>query len=764
MIGWVLAFGLLLCGLWAILFVLSKIKDLWTQSFLPLFYDAAQRQNSIRRQHFAAHIEHEIWRLGLKEEWKDYRFAELEAEVDAEGRHTVFGILPFFKRTRSGRRREKTLSKALRKSQERLILVEGEPGSGKSIALRHVAQVMAASAKRSKSTKSIIPLYINLKELERPEGTAVDRKLIEDFILKSLKRFNDRDVDQFLDDKFQGGIKDGTWFFLFDSFDELPEVLSSTEVDAVIKSYGDAIDAFLHGMNQCRGIIASRLFRGPNYFGWPRFQILPLSESRRLQLIRKADLTSERANEFIGQLGNARLEIHSMASNPLFLNLLCEYVKSGRPFPENTHTVFENYINTRLTRDEERVQRRFTLNTTQLRETAEHIAFCMAADRGLGLNPTCESIQSALVHLDMELDGNIDTYLEALAFIKLARFEDAVNSTQVRTFTFAHRRFQEYFATCVVLRESNRVSPMQLLTDARWRETAVAMCQTQPIEGLVKVIEEANRLLEESCSTIPSLIDSPVEYVLTKDRGDINEVQGTKDQKEIDNKQTTRNIFSWPSGSLHLLSLLQDGFISRLIDLPENIKLYASKLILTATITGVLFDRKWALEVSGIVPKTVLTYLLNDAFSSQSEWLKEVAYRQVARLSNITPVIAQGIRDAILDLAATKRLHREQLATTAHLARIERSSQYLATIKLLLWLPYIDLMLYIILSIVIFVLLLHYGLIAVIITLPLWILLYLSHLSLWSFMGPYRSFRSIYYLIRPFRSRGISSDAIPNSV
>jgi predicted NACHT family NTPase len=151
LVGWLLLVGLILCGIWGLLLLLSKIKDLWTQNFLPLFYKLEQKQRSIRRQTFAEHIEYEIRRLGLQEEWKDKRFAELEAEVEAEGRQRILSIIPFLKRTNSNLRRERSLSKALETSQERLILVEGEPGSGKSIALRHVAETLAVQAKKALS-------------------------------------------------------------------------------------------------------------------------------------------------------------------------------------------------------------------------------------------------------------------------------------------------------------------------------------------------------------------------------------------------------------------------------------------------------------------------------------------------------------------------------------------------------------------------------------------------------------------------------------
>jgi NACHT domain len=685
-IGVLLVIGLVLCAVWGFLFIVGKITELWATKILPLFYNHEEKQRCVRRRYFAEHIESELVRLGRQEEWKDYRFTELEAEVEAEGQRRIFSFIPFLKRTTNSLRREKSLSKALASSQERLILVEGEPGSGKSIALRHVAQMMAANAKKVQSTRSITPIYVNLKELERSSGVDIDRNLIENFILKSLKRINDRDIDKFLDDEFQLGIDNGTWFFLFDSFDELPDLLSSTEAGVMVKSYGNAIDDFLHGMNRCRGIVASRQFRGPTYFGWPRFLVMSLSEGRRLELIRRAGLKQQTEGDLIGQLDAASDEIRSMASNPLFLNLLCEHMKSGHLFPKNAHSVFETYIESRLIRDEKSLQRRFGITITQLRSVAERIAFAMAADAGLGLSPTRDNLRSAMRRQKMIVDDNFDTLLDALEFMKLARSEVTSDLVQSKSFTFAHRRFQEYFATCVVLREPDRISPNQLLTDARWRETAVVMCQTQPIYELKGVVEQAEELLTQYCGSVPNLIEAPYEYL---DR-QANEVSQKDDQGYSDS-------FPWPSGAFHLLGLLQDGFSSRLMDLPDSISMSVGKLVLSATEMGNLSDKKSALEISGTAPEPILAHLLRSAFSSKSQWLREVAYRQVARLSAIPSDIARGIRDAIVELASNGRLHREKYATRAHLSRINQSRDFLSVMELLLWLPSLDLGLYIIL-------------------------------------------------------------------
>ncbi len=416
--------------------------------------------------------------LNNREEWKDYRFTELEAEVEAEGRQKKSSIIPFLQSTRRGLRREQSLSKALKLSSERLILVEGEPGAGKSIALRHVTEKLAQHAMRNKSIKSIIPIYINLKKLERPSQDKIDINLIKSFVKQELNRVGDRDVEQFLDEDFQREVKEGTLLFLFDSFDEIPDVLSSVEADQTIRDYAEAIDNFLSGFNKCRGIIASRQFRGPKHLGWPHFRILPL-ENRRWELIRRAELEPRIEQEITRRLRIAPQEIQDMSKNPMFLGILCDDMKNGSPFPENTHSVFESYLEKRITRDTDRLERRFRLSPAEVRTAAEKVAFCMSIDQSLGLSPTRKDIRDAMERNSLRVKGTLEQNLNALEYLKLARSEDEIVAGGSQLFTFSHRRFQEYFATCVVLSDLNRINPRQLLTDGRWRETAVVIFQTQ---------------------------------------------------------------------------------------------------------------------------------------------------------------------------------------------------------------------------------------------------------------------------------------------
>lgn len=72
---------------------------------------------------------------------------------------------------------------------------------------------MAYRASKNRSKNSIIPLYINLKKIERRPEETIDRQLIESFVKRELNRVNDRDIEQFLDEEFQKGIEEKHGYF-----------------------------------------------------------------------------------------------------------------------------------------------------------------------------------------------------------------------------------------------------------------------------------------------------------------------------------------------------------------------------------------------------------------------------------------------------------------------------------------------------------------------------------------------------------------------
>jgi len=72
-------------ALTGIIYFFRLIKIFWDECIKPLFRNPECKRTILHRQRFADYIEGEIRRLNALEAWSDYRFTELEAEIEAEG-------------------------------------------------------------------------------------------------------------------------------------------------------------------------------------------------------------------------------------------------------------------------------------------------------------------------------------------------------------------------------------------------------------------------------------------------------------------------------------------------------------------------------------------------------------------------------------------------------------------------------------------------------------------------------------------------------
>ena len=620
--------------LWFLEKLYILLKPLLSKIRLPSHKEKLER--IYQRQKLAEILEYEIKHICELEEWNDREFVELEAEVEAEGSWIRPTWIPFWKQERHELHIEASLTQALGTSTERLIVLQGEAGSGKSVALRHVGLMLAGVARSSRDLYTILPVYINLKELIRTDGQKIDHFLIRNFVCRSLNRMNDSEIGQILEDEFDRGIRSGTWLFLFDSFDEIPEILSATNVDQNIRAYSSAISDFMYGLNECRGIIASRSFRGPQSLNWPRFTILGLSGERRLKLIQTAGLDSEMERAILEGVSNASDVMVPMFSNPLFMALLCEYMRVGRAFPENVHMVFETYVTTRLNHDRPRMSSAYNVEPDEVRKVAEQVAFIMVMNETMGLTPTRPQLKFALREEKFKIPRYFDRALDALEFLKLAHGGMHPNSSE-KVFMFTHRRIQEYFATCLVLQNPERVSARQLLLRGRWRETAVTLLQTQLKEHIQALLEEAEKLTDELLAGQERLIADPLAYIASA-----SEAASRKELRAV----------SLPEELYHVFGLLQDGLGSQRVELPVGLIQHASQALLTAYEYGPLYEKTWALSVSGVVYELVLLYMLRNAFASRSMLLLDTAFQRVSHLRVLPREVIQSIKKMLHDSAA----------------------------------------------------------------------------------------------------------------
>jgi hypothetical protein len=101
-------------------------------------------------------------------------------------------------------------------------------------------------------------LYVNLKELGATVDGGVNADAIKQFVLDNIRR-GDADTVAYVKQHWDEYRAEGTWFFLFDSFDEIPAVLHAPTGSTVIREYAEAIRQFLEGMSNCRGVLGLEL-------------------------------------------------------------------------------------------------------------------------------------------------------------------------------------------------------------------------------------------------------------------------------------------------------------------------------------------------------------------------------------------------------------------------------------------------------------------------------------------------------------------------
>ena len=232
------------------------------------------------------------------------------------------------------------------------FLVLGDPGSGKSVALRKLCRDLLDEA----DATGKVPMYINLREWTVEDGWSEDNpptvQQLYDFVLNNLKNRGDIYTAEFLDRYFKKMLDHGRFFLVLDSFDEIPAVLDENESSWLIDELSSVIYKFLVGSHDSRGILASRIFRRPthNFVADARLEIRPFSE---LKITNTFQNTLNYSDELVRELFTERPELVPVARNPFSAALIASYAKINNnqlpPYQAALYASSDNLISGILT-------------------------------------------------------------------------------------------------------------------------------------------------------------------------------------------------------------------------------------------------------------------------------------------------------------------------------------------------------------------------------------------------------------------------------
>lgn len=405
--------------------------------------------------------EHRLGAIDRMTNWSNRDFVPLDAEVEVhslvKNKRSVGDLLTTL-------REDKT---------DQPILILGEPGSGKSVALRRLCRELIKETPKTKR----LPLYINLRNWtstvawseENPPTTAELRDYVHAYVHREA---DDLFADRFLKAHFDEMLQRGIIFFIFDSFDEIPAVMDQPENSWVIGALSDVIGKFLRGAHASRGIVASRYFKRPTdqLEAGAIYRIKPFDDARIWTVLERVGV---RTAPQIREVFQKRSDLIAAATNPLIANLLAMFVREhGGEWPSSKLILFNDYILRQLS-DPSVVSRMTSSNLTQESciATTIVVASAMTESDTYGLEIPMDILTRQFP--DLPVMGT----LHILKFARLGR----LNADSVSHFSFAHRRFQEFFVVVGMIQKGTTADKAAIIVDTRYRDIYSLYCEVAEI-------------------------------------------------------------------------------------------------------------------------------------------------------------------------------------------------------------------------------------------------------------------------------------------
>ena len=408
-------------------------------------------------------LESQIRDIDRDTNWSNEYYTPLEAEVEV--------------RTSNGTKKVvKDLLEAIKGSKDRLFLMIGDPGAGKSVALRK----LCLDILKDSVEKEYIPIYVNLKEWVSTNDwhkTPPQWQDLESFVKESLLN-KDRHLGDFFEKHYDVLDENGNLFFVLDSFDEIPQVLGTTAESKLIEDLTKVCREFLVGAKQPRskGILASREYR------MPRAEYLEANTTLRVRPFSEAKIettllqSGKIQKEIVARLFKERRDLIPILRNPFISSLLQSYlVNNKNKLPLNQSELYADYIDQSI----EQAQKR--LNLTHIPKPlvldfAIQVAKFIFSESGL-------QAPISLLRSNIKVD-HFDEIISILRYTRIARG----NIIGADIFSFTHRRFYEYFVVCDLLTHEGLDLPLESIpTDSRWRDTLVLYCEVAPFEQAQRI-------------------------------------------------------------------------------------------------------------------------------------------------------------------------------------------------------------------------------------------------------------------------------------
>lgn len=389
-------------------------------------------------------------------------------------------------------------------AEHRRLMVIGEPGSGKSVLLKHMAWSYGEGKLDWLSDRPVVVLL----ELYRLSEAKLDEAKLIQALVKAFDRNQFPSAGQFV----QQMLKKGTLMLLLDGLDEV----SSDIRQSVVQTLRD----FLKKYTKCRVVITCRtaIYNGEFIaIADRKLEVVEFTDQQIQQFLRAWEADLKRARKSVSQLMAALRErplILKLARNPLLMTLVTYlYAEPGFVLPRSRADFYQESTRILLEQREYKGDDDYKFNrydANEKRRVLEHLALYtqehqneLSDRRSLAASVVREQIRQVLPDLDIAEDEASSILDEIAERSGLLREIDGGDR-----FLFPHLTMQEFFAA-TALKEDEDFLIERFRTDpAAWREVVKLWCSlANDSTILVQAVHERDTLTSFECLAEARKID-----------------------------------------------------------------------------------------------------------------------------------------------------------------------------------------------------------------------------------------------------------------
>lgn len=409
--------------------------------------------------------------------WNENQFTPLEAEVEMD---------------RGGKRKKKydDLINCLKNNRNKntVFLVLGSPGAGKSVSLRKLCLDLLDESKRTKK----IPVYVNLKEWDNNwnlENIPTKKDLINFIRKKTLSERADFLTESFLNQYFDKMLEDGRWYFVFDSFDEMPCLMGKKNCQGLIDKISELLYEFMTGPNQSGGVVASRLYKSPSA-AIGATVTLKIQDFNDIKIKKMIQNYLPHANQVIEQLFGEREDLVALCRNPFYLALLINYINdNGLVLPESQMKLYSSFVDERLNKCAERIELE-KLTKEEICNAARDLAVFMQDTEGCGLECSTKNLYTKY-RSDQQRRA-----FKVLEYAKICRM-----GGQNESISFVHRRFQEFFLVKTFIEPEKVIGQEEyksIVNRSGLRDALVLYCEITSEEKAIEMADFCWKVIQDN--------------------------------------------------------------------------------------------------------------------------------------------------------------------------------------------------------------------------------------------------------------------------